>query len=82
MAIVLSQIQVILVRIAKGHVLSFKANSGWLGKFKARHGVHKLMLFQKLKMMLPLKGLLVKYERFRTVIYDATYNININVDHC
>ena len=48
-AIVLSQIQVILVRIEKGHVLSFKASSGWLAKFKARHGICKLMLFQKLK---------------------------------
>ena len=47
MAIVLSQIQVILVRIVKGHV--FKANSGWLAKFKARHGIRKLMLFQKLQ---------------------------------
>ena len=27
----------------------FKASSGWLAKFKASHGIHKLMLFQKLQ---------------------------------
>ena len=27
----------------------FKASSGWLEKFKARHGIRKLMLFQKLQ---------------------------------
>ena len=27
----------------------FKASSGWLTKLKASHGIHKLMLFQKLQ---------------------------------
>ena len=27
----------------------FKASFGWLAKFKARHGIRKLMLFQKLQ---------------------------------
>ena len=30
-------------------VTCFKASSRWLAKFKARHGIHKLMLFQKLQ---------------------------------